>query len=219
MELLHHFLNFILHLDVHLVTFVNLYGTWVYALLFLIIFCETGLVVAPFLPGDSLLFAAGTIAASTLDGFNIHVLFILLVIASILGNGLNYQIGRFLGPKVFHSKNSWLLNQQYLEKAHSFYEKYGAKTIIIARFMPIIRTFAPFIAGIGYMRRSQFFVYNILGAVLWIGSLLYASYLFGNIPLVKDHFSTIVLAIIIVSLLPAVFEMTRQLVTKPAYKE
>jgi len=209
MELLHSLFSFIMHLDQHMVTFVTLYGTWVYAFLFLIIFCETGLVITPFLPGDSLLFASGAIAASATDALNIHVLFVLLVTASILGNGLNYLIGKFIGPKVFYSTNSLLFNKKYLEKAHRFYEQYGGKTIIIARFIPIIRTFAPFVAGIGYMGYRKFFAYNLIGAVLWIGSLLYSSYLFGNLPIIKQHFSTIILAIIAISLLPPMIEAVR----------
>ncbi|MDR3478892.1 MAG: DedA family protein [Gammaproteobacteria bacterium] len=210
MDIMHHFISLILHLDEHLVSFVSQYGVWVYGLLFFIIFCETGLVVTAFLPGDSLLFAAGAIAAHSPDVFNIHVLFVLLFIASVLGNSLNYYIGKFLGPKVFHSADSRLLNKKYLEKAHQFYETYGAKTIIIARFMPIIRTFAPFIAGIGYMKPRQFFLYNVVGALLWVGTLLYVSYLFGNLPFVKEHFSTIVLAIVAISLLPPLIEIIRQ---------
>jgi membrane-associated protein len=155
------FLNFILHLDQYLVAFVATYGAWTYAILFLIIFCETGLVVTPFLPGDSLLFAAGTLSANSAGTFNIHLLFILLVTASILGNGLNYFIGKLIGPKVFHSPQSFLFNKKYLEKTHRFYEEYGGKTIIIARFIPIIRTFAPFLAGMGYMGYRRFFCYYI----------------------------------------------------------
>jgi membrane-associated protein len=215
MELLHTFLDFILHLDQHMVTLFAAYGTWTYALLFLIIFCETGLVVTPFLPGDSLLFATGALAANSENTLNIHLLFLLLVSASILGNSLNYFIGRFLGPKVFHSRDSFLLNKKYLERAHQFYETYGGKAIIIARFMPIIRTFAPFIAGIGYMSYRRFFAYNIIGAVLWIGSLLYTSYFFGNLPFIKAHFSTIIFGIIGVSLLPAVMEILRHKVLAP----
>jgi membrane-associated protein len=216
MDIMHHLMSLILHLDEHLVTFVSQYGIWVYGLLFLIVFCETGLVVTAFLPGDSLLFAAGAIAAHSEDSLNIHALFILLFIASVLGNTLNYYIGRFLGPKVFHSADSWLLNKKYLEKAHHFYETYGAKTIIIARFMPVIRTFAPFIAGIGSMKPRQFFIYNVIGALLWVGSLLYVSYLFGNLPFIKDHFSTIVLVIVAISLLPPAIEVIRRTYLKPS---
>lgn len=209
MDIIHQLLQFILHIDQHLLSFVTLYGTWVYAILFFILFCETGLVVTAFLPGDSLLFAAGAISAHSPDSINIHFLFMLLTVASILGNSLNYWIGKKLGPKIFYSPNSWLLNKKHLERAHQFYETYGAKTIIIARFMPIIRTFAPFIAGIGYMSYRRFTLYNVLGAILWVGSLLYVSFLFGNIPAVKDHFSTIVLAIIAISLLPAAIELAK----------
>ncbi len=214
METLHQLLNFVLHLDHHLTTFVTLYGMWTYGLLFLIIFCETGLVVTPFLPGDSLLFAAGAIAAGTSDALNIHLLFVLLVIASITGNGLNYFIGRLIGPKIFFSNKSWFFNKDYLDKAHRFYERFGGKTIIIARFIPIIRTFAPFVAGVGYMSYRQFYFYNIIGAVLWIGSLLYGSYWFGNLPFIKDHFSTVILAIIVISLLPPVIELVRHKCSK-----
>lgn len=209
-------MDFILHLDTHLINLVSTYGIWTYGLLFLIIFCETGLVVTPFLPGDSLLFASGALAASTAQGFNVHVLFILLVTASIFGNGLNYLIGRFIGPKVFHSSSSWFFNKKHLEQAHRFYEVYGGKTIIIARFIPIIRTFAPFVAGIGYMSYRKFFAYNIAGALLWIGSLLYVSYWFGNLPFIKQHFSTVVMAIIIISLLPPFIELIRQKYCRPA---
>jgi membrane-associated protein len=211
MDLLHAFFSFIMHIDQHMISFLATYGTWTYALLFLIIFCETGLVVTPFLPGDSLLFATGALTANSANTLNIHLLFILLVTASILGNGLNYFIGKWLGPKVFNSPTSFLLNKKYLARAHSFYETYGGKTIIIARFIPIIRTFAPFVAGIGYMSATRFFFYNIIGAILWIGGLLYISYLFGNLPLIKEHFSTIILAIIGISLLPPIIETLRQI--------
>lgn len=210
METLHHLLSFILHIDNHLTAFVTDYGMWTYALLFLIIFCETGLVITPFLPGDSLLFAAGAIAAGSSEALSIHLLFILLVIASITGNGLNYFIGRLIGPKIFFSNKSWFFNKDYLIKAHQFYEQFGGKTIIFARFIPIIRTFAPFVAGIGYMSYRRFYAYNIAGAILWIGSLLYLSFWFGNLPAVKEHFSYIVLGIIGISLLPPIIEVMRR---------
>lgn len=209
METIQHLLSFILHIDAHLISFVTTYGIWTYVLLFLIIFCETGLVITPFLPGDSLLFAAGAIAAGSSDALNVHLLFTLLVIASIVGNGLNYYIGRLIGPKIFFSNQSWLFNKNHLVKAHQFYEKFGGKTIIIARFIPIIRTFAPFVAGIGYMSYRRFYFYNIIGAVVWIGSLLYISYWFGNLPAVKEHFSTYVFAIIGISLLPPIIAVLR----------
>lgn len=202
-------IDYILHFDQHLISLVNLYGVWAYALLALIVFCETGLVVAPFLPGDSLLFAAGAVLASTPDGMNVHALFLLLVAASVLGNALNYTIGRFIGPKIFHSHSSWYFNKKHLDRAHQFYEEYGGKTIIIGRFMPIIRTFVPFVAGIGTMSYRKFFLYNVVGAILWVGSLLYVSFWFGNLPLIKQHFSTIIIAIIIVSLLPTVIGIAR----------
>jgi membrane-associated protein len=204
METLHYFINLVLHLDQNLITFVNFYGSWAYAILFLIIFCETGLVVTPFLPGDSLLFAAGSLTASADHGFNIHFLCILLVTASVLGNLVNYCLGRFLGPRVFHYSHSRFLNPQYLVKAHHFYEQHGGKALIIARFMPIVRTFAPFVAGVGYMPLARFMIYNLCGALLWIGSLLYSSYLFGNLPFIKEHFSTVILLVIAGSLIPAV---------------
>jgi membrane-associated protein len=202
MQTFHLLINIILHLDQHLSTFVLMYGSWIYALLFIIIFCETGLVVTPFLPGDSLLFAAGTLSANS--GFNIHFLFLLLMTASIDGNSINYSIGRFFGSRLFTSNQSLFFNRHYLEKAHSFYEKYGNKTLIIARFIPIIRTFAPFVAGMGYMKFNKFTLYNALGAFLWIGGLLYTSYFFGNIPIINEHFSTVILLIIAISLLPPI---------------
>lgn len=204
METLHYFINLVLHLDHHLIALVNNYGVWAYAILFLIIFCETGLVVAPILPGDSLLFAAGTLTAGTAGLINIHLLFILLTIASILGNILNYSIGYFLGPRVFHYSHSRFFNPHHLDTTHRFYEKHGGKALLIARFMPIIRTFAPFVAGVGYMNINRFLFYNILGGCLWVGSLLYSSYLFGNLPFIRDHFSAVIFAIIIVSFLPAI---------------
>jgi membrane-associated protein len=214
MEYLHTLLHFILHLDQSIISIVDQYGIWTYAILFLIIFCETGLVVFPFLPGDSLLFATGALAASA-GALDINVLFGLLVIASITGNALNYFIGKMVGPKIFYSANSIFLNKNHLIRARNFYRQYGAKTIIIARFIPIIRTFAPFVAGIGDMQKRQFFVYNLFGAVLWIGILLYVSYLFGNQPFIKNHFSSIVIGVIIVSIIPAIVEIMRQTWQKP----
>lgn len=208
METLHYFINLVLHLDHHLTLLVSAYGTWAYAVLFLIIFCETGLVVAPFLPGDSLLFAAGALASNS-QTINIHFLFVLLVIASIVGNTLNYAIGRFCGPRVFQASRSWLFNPAYLTKTQRFYEQHGGQALIIARFMPIIRTFAPFVAGIGTMQVHKFLFYNIVGALLWVGSLLYSSYLFGNLPFIKEHFSTVILVIIGASLLPPVIAFVK----------
>lgn len=204
MEYIHYLLQYVLHIDTYLISFVSNYGTWTYALLFAIIFCETGLVVTPFLPGDSLLFAAGSLAANASHALNIQILLLTLVIASILGNKINYLIGRLIGPRVFYAKNSWLLNKKYLEEAHQFYEKHGGKTIIIARFLPIIRTFVPFVAGVGYMGIRKFALYNIFSAVLWIGSLLAAGYFFGGLPFVRDNFSIVIYGIILISLIPPV---------------
>lgn len=216
MDILYFLIDFMLHLDKHLIAFVTTYGTWTYALLFLIIFCETGIIFTAILPGDSLLFAAGALTASLGDILNIHILFLLLTTASIAGNGLNYFIGKWLGPIVFRSKRSLVFNPKNIEKTHAFFERYGGKAIIIARFMPIFRTFAPFVAGIGYMTYRQFFMYSVIGAVLWIGTLVYGSYLFGNIPIVKENFSLVILAIIVLSITPALFEVLRRKFIKTA---
>ncbi|KTD24755.1 DedA family protein [Legionella lansingensis] len=204
MEQLHLICNTILHLDSYLFSFVSQYGAWTYLVLFLIIFCETGLVILPFLPGDSLLFASGSIAAQSSASLDIVLLFTLLVIASIIGNQLNYFFGRVIGPQVFTSDKSRFLNKKYLMKTHHFYEKHGGKTIIFARFIPIIRTFAPFIAGIGYMKRSHFFLYNIASATLWIGSLLFLGYFVGGLPFIKNNFTLVIYGIIVLSLLPPI---------------
>lgn len=198
------FIDTILHIDVYLNTFVTTYGFWTYLALFAVIFCETGLVVTPFLPGDSLLFAAGSIAAQPGNPLNIAILFLLLFAASILGNQINYLLGRAIGPRVFQAKNSWLLNKKHLTEAHAFYEKHGGKTIIFARFLPIIRTFAPFVAGIGAMNLKHFTLYNIVSALLWIGSLLGLGYFLGSLPAIKEHFSLVIYGIIFISLLPPV---------------
>lgn len=202
------FIDIILHLDKHLDTIIRSYGMWTYLLLFLIIFCETGLVVTPILPGDSLLFAAGTFAA--LGSLDPAWLIISLSVAAVLGDTANYWIGSTVGPKVFHRENSRLLNKEHLKRTHEFYEKYGGKTIIIARFVPIIRTFAPFVAGIGSMTYSHFIAYNVIGGVGWIAILVLAGYFFGNIPVVRQNFSLVILAIIIISILPGVIEFVRQ---------
>lgn len=207
MELIKYLIDFILHLDKHLVQLVTQYGVWTYAILFLIIFCETGLVVMPFLPGDSLIFAVGALAAK--DALNFYYVTILMVIAAILGDTLNYWIGYKLGPRVFRSDSSRWLNRQHLERTHQFYEKYGGKTIIIARFMPIIRTFAPFVAGIGRMSYGRFLVYNVVGGILWIVIFMLAGYWFGNIPIVKRNFTLVIFGIIFVSVLPGVIEYLR----------
>ena len=193
-------LDVVLHLDVHLLQLVQAYGVWAYAILFAIIFCETGLVVAPFLPGDSLLFVAGAIAAT--GALEIHSLFLLLALAAILGNTANFEIGRWLGPRLFHAGGSRWLDPKHLESAHAFYERHGGKAVVISRFLPIIRTYIPFVAGLARMRTSAFVAYNVVGGALWAGSLCYAGYFFGNIPWVKGHLTLLILAIIAVSLLP-----------------
>jgi len=183
------------------------YKSWTYLILFLIIFCETGLVFTPFLPGDSLLFAAGAIAA--LGSLNPMLLFFLLAVAAILGDTANYWIGEFIGEKLFDSKKLKFLKREHLDKTHQFYEKHGGKTIIIARFVPIIRTFAPFVAGIGSMTYPKFLSYNIIGGILWVGLFTFGGYYFGNLPFVKSNFSIVIIAIIIISVLPGVFEFLR----------
>jgi membrane-associated protein len=207
MDFIKHLIDVILHLDVHLVEMVSQYGTLIYGLLFTIIFCETGLVVTPFLPGDSLLFAVGAISAK--GHLNAYTSAMLLMLAAILGDSTNFWIGYFVGPKVFRSESSRWLNRSYLDRTHAFYEKYGAKTVIIARFMPIIRTFAPFVAGIGRMSYPRFLIFSVLGTILWIGCFITAGYLFGNIPVVKRNFTLVVLGIIFVSVLPAIIEAVR----------
>lgn len=207
MEHLIQFADFFLHIDKHLDQVVLDYGTWSYIILFLVIFCETGLVVTPILPGDSLLFAAGAIAAR--GSMNVHLLTIFLIVAAVLGDAVNYGIGAYIGPKVFQRKDSFIFKKSYLEKTQSFYDRYGGKTIIIARFVPIVRTFAPFLAGVGDMTYARFAVYNITGAVLWISLFLYGGYFFGGLPIVKNNFSLVILGIIIVSIMPAVVEAVR----------
>ena len=200
-------IDFILHIDQHLQTLSAEYGTWIYAILFVIIFCETGLVVTPFLPGDSLLFAAGAIAA--LGNMNIHLMVAILLAAAILGDAVNFIIGKYFGEKLFTNPNSKFFKQEYLDKTHKFYEKYGGKTIILARFVPIVRTFAPFVAGMGKMDYAQFVKYNIIGAVLWVCLIAYAGYFFGDLPFVKNNFGIVVLGIIAVSVLPMIIEIAR----------
>ncbi|NNM60145.1 MAG: DedA family protein [Legionellales bacterium] len=198
-------IQFIAHLDIHLQQLVLNYGIWVYLILFLIIFIETGLVVAPFLPGDSLLFAAGSLAA--VGGLNPHLLVLLLFIAAVLGDNLNYFIGRFVGLRLFQRPDSRWFKRAYLERSHQFYEEQGHKAIIIARFIPIIRTFMPFTAGLSRMTYRRFLGFDLMGGALWVGGIVYASYLFGNIPIIKNNFSLIVFAIIVISLLPVIWEI------------
>ena len=200
-------IDFILHIDQHLVHLSDQYGPWIYAILFVVIFCETGLVVTPFLPGDSLLFAAGGIAA--IGGMNIHIMVLLLLTAAILGDAANFMIGKYFGQKLFANPDSKIFRRSYLEKTHAFYEKHGGKTIIIARFVPIVRTFAPFVAGMGDMHYGTFIRYNIIGAVLWVLSFSYAGYFFANIPVVKNNLGLVMAAIIVISILPAVVEIIR----------
>jgi len=202
-------IDIILHLDVHLKSWAEQYGPWLYAILFLIIFCETGLVVTPFLPGDSLLFAVGALCAGE-NGLSMGLILLLLPVAAILGDAVNYSIGHYLGPKVFQKKQSRLLNPKHLERTHAFYEKYGGKTIIFARFIPIIRTFAPFVAGIGNMTYWKFATYNVVGAYVWILFFVIGGYFFANTPFVKKNFTLVILGIIFVSILPPLFEVARE---------
>jgi len=206
-ELLTWAIDIVLHLDKHLDAVIRSYGVWTHLLLFLIIFCETGLVVTPVLPGDSLLFAVGTFAA--LGSLDLTTVMLSLSVAAVAGDTVNYWIGNLVGPKVFTQEKSRFFKKEYLERTHQFYEKYGGKTIIIARFVPIIRTFAPFVAGIGSMTYVRFIAYNVVGGVGWIMSLVLAGYFFGNVPIVKSNFSLVILAIIIISVMPPVFEFLR----------
>jgi len=201
-------IDLFLHLDTHLQTVIQNYGTWTYVILFFIIFCETGLVVTPILPGDSLLFAAGAFAAT--GSLDLAWLLILLTFAAVLGDAVNYAIGHFMGPKVFAQPDSRFLKREYLDRTHQFYEKYGGKTIIIARFVPIVRTFAPFVAGVGSMTYAKFASYNVIGGLLWVGVCVFAGYAFGNIPVVQENFTLVILGIIFVSILPGIIELLRQ---------
>ena len=207
MEFMIAFIDFFVHLDRHLTEMIQNFGGWSYFIVFLIIFCETGLVVTPILPGDSLLFGLGTLAA--LGALQVEWLLILLSIAAVSGNIVNYAIGYFVGPKIFHRENVRFLNRAYLDRTHQFYEKHGGKTIVIARFLPIIRTFAPFVAGIGKMTYSRFIFYNVLGSVAWIAVFILGGYYFGNLPVVKSNFTLVIFAIVIISMLPAVIEYFR----------
>ena len=204
MELIEKLIDLVLHLDQHLVELVTQYGSWTYGILFLIIFCETGLVVTPFLPGDSLLFAVGALSAT--GALDVSSVVILLTAAAIIGDNVNYWIGYTIGPRVFQGESSRFFNRKHLERTHRFYEKYGGKTVILARFIPIVRTFAPFVAGIGRMTYGRFLLYDVPGGVAWISIFVYAGYFFGNIPMVKRNFTLVVFAIIFISLLPAVIE-------------
>ena len=206
------FLEIILHLDRHLLDICTQYGAWVYAILFVIIFCETGLVVTPFLPGDSLLFAVGSLAAINALDFTTSI--VLLIVAAILGDTVNYWIGDYVGPKVFQKENSRLLNKEYLVRTHQFYEKHGGKTIIIARFLPIIRTFAPFVAGIGSMTYRRFLLFNVVGGALWVLLFVPAGYFFGSVPFVKNNFSLVILALVLIPGIPTLVEVIRMQLRK-----
>jgi membrane-associated protein len=211
LDLIKSLIDFILHIDKHLAGIINSYGLWTYAILFLIIFCETGLVILPLLPGDSLLFAAGSFAA--IGSLNPHLMFLLLSIAAILGDTVNYWIGHYIGPKAF-SNNYKFLKKEHLEKTHKFYEKYGGKTIILARFIPIIRTFAPFVAGIGTMNYSKFFLFNVIGGVSWVAIFVYMGYFFGNLDFVQNNFGLVAIAIILLSVVPIIIEFIKHKLEK-----
>ena len=208
MDLLLSFIDIFIHLDRHLIWLIQHFGVWVYLIVFLVVFCESGLVVTPLLPGDSLLFGLGALAA--IGDLNVLWLFVLLSVAAIAGDTVNYFIGKYVGPKVFQQETSRFFKREYLERTHQFYEKYGGKTIVIARFMPIIRTFAPFVAGIGAMTYSKFIVYNVLGGIAWVAIFIFGGYYFGNLPMVKNNFTLVIMAIIIISVMPGVIEYFRQ---------
>jgi membrane-associated protein len=213
MELISFLIDLILHLDEYLDMIIQWFGIWTYLILFIVIFIETGLVVTPFLPGDSLLFAAGTFAA--LGSLNVIWLFVVLAIAAVLGDTVNYWIGHYIGPRVF-SEKSRFLKKEYLDRTHEFYEKHGGKTIFLARFIPIIRTFAPFVAGVGRMTYWHFISYNIFGGIVWTALFIFGGYYFGNIPFIRNNFSLVIIAIILISALPAIVEYFRNKQKKPA---
>lgn len=203
-------IDFILHIDQHMVEMVRDYHAWTYAILFVIIFCETGLVVTPFLPGDSLLFVAGAIAAQPNMPITVHLLALIVFAAAVLGDSSNYAIGHFFGRRLFSNPNSKIFKQSYLDKTHEFYKKYGGKTIILARFVPIVRTFAPFVAGMGKMHYYYFMVYNVVGGALWVAIFCYAGFFFGDLPFVQQNLKLLIVAIIVISVLPAVVEVVRE---------
>jgi membrane-associated protein len=209
MDALLHFIDVFLHLDVHLAEWATALGAWIYVVLFLIVFCETGLVVTPVLPGDSLLFAAGALCALDGSPMSVWVLAVLLVVAAVAGDAVNYSIGKFVGPAVFTSEHSRFLNRKHLLRTQEFYERHGGKTILLARFVPIVRTFAPFVAGIGQMRYTYFATYNVVGALTWVLSFLFAGYWFGQLPAIKRNFHIVIVAIVVISILPMVFEYVR----------
>ena len=214
LDLLPLLVDFRLHVDVHLQELMNNYGLWVYGILFLIIFSETGLVVTPFLPGDSLLFAAGALTVGS--AMDVNILALVLVSAAVLGNITNYTIGHFFGAKLFNNPDSKIFRRDYLDKTHAFFDKHGGKTIIITRFLPIVRTFAPFVAGMGAMTYKRFMAFNIVGGILWVCSFVYAGYLFGNMPIVRQNFTLLVMGIIVFSILPIVIETVRHRLKRSA---
>jgi membrane-associated protein len=214
MELIQRIIDFVLHLDKHLSALIRTYGIWTYLILFAVVFCETGLVITPFLPGDSLLFAAGSFAA--LGALKVGWLFLILSVAAVIGDTVNYWIGHRVGPKVFSREDVRFFKKEYLDRTHEFYERHGGKTIIIARFVPIIRTFAPFVAGIGKMSYGKFISYNIIGGVSWVAIFVFGGYFFGNIPVVKKNFTVVIFMIILISLLPGIIEFLRHRTRKRA---
>jgi len=209
MDFIYFLIDFILHIDVHLAELVAEYGIWIYAILFLILFCETGLVVTPFLPGDSLLFVAGALSALPSNDLNVHMMVMLMIVAAILGDAVNYTIGRLFGDRLFSNPNSKIFRRSYLDKTHAFYDKHGGKTIVLARFVPIVRTFAPFVAGMGHMSYRHFAAYNVIGALLWVLLFTYAGYLFVDLPVVQENLKLMIVAIIVLSILPGVVEIIR----------
>jgi membrane-associated protein len=210
MSLIHWFIDFVLHLDKHLTQLVAMYHVWVYLILFAIVFCETGLVVTPILPGDSLLFAAGALAAVDASStLNATALWLLLMLAAVLGNELNFRIGRAIGPRAF-SGNVRLLKREYLEQTQAFYDRHGGKAIVLSRFMPIIRTFAPFVAGVGLMPAARFSMYNVIGGVAWVSAFIWGGYVFGNVPVIKNNFGVVTIIIIVVSLLPFAWSLLKR---------
>lgn len=213
MDFLLQLADFFIHIDKHLGVIISSYGAWTYLLLFIVVFCETGLVVTPFLPGDSLLFAAGAFAAR--GYFEVYSLAFILLTAAVAGDAANYTIGKYIGPKVFEYQDSRIFKRQYLDRTQAFYEKYGGKAIVIARFVPIVRTFAPFLAGVGEMSYPRFAFYNVSGAILWVGLFVFGGYFFGELPFVENNFSLVIAVIIVISVLPAVFEAWRAKKARP----
>lgn len=209
MEYIKFLIDFILHIDLHMQEMVAAYGIWVYAILFLILFCETGLVVTPFLPGDSLLFVAGTLAALPTNDLNIHIMVLLMITAAIIGDAVNYTIGHFFGERLFRNPDSKIFRQSYLRKTHAFFETHGGKAIILARFVPIVRTFAPFVAGMSKMSYRHFAMFNVIGAIVWVVLFAYAGYIFGETKIVQENLKLLIVAIIFISILPGIIEVWR----------